>query len=154
MDWLLYGLVDLEKLLIEILYFICFCQIFCFIYGLILGNCREKKTMIFLEAVLYLHLIILINSNRPVFSSTWHFTKEGHVFETQDADVLDIKPLLVNSLGECAMHCGMNALCIAFDFCSLNGSHTCRLRSGHTVPSNTATQCGLYEMTAVSTFLH
>nr|XP_034319553.1 fucolectin-1-like [Crassostrea gigas] len=46
------------------------------------------------------------------------------------------------------MHCGSNALCIAFDFCFLNGSHTCRLRSGHTVPSNTATQCGLYEMTA------
>ena len=110
--------------------------------------------MIFLAAISYLHLIILINSSGPLSTSTWHYTKQGHVSETQDADVLDIQPLLVNSLGECAMHCGINALCIAFDFCFLNGSHTCRLRSGHIVPSNTATQCGLYEMTAVSTFLH
>lgn len=91
---------------------------------------------------------------RTLFPSTCHFTKEGYVSETQDAYVFDIQPLLMNSLGECAVHCGMNALCIAFDYCFLNGSHTCRLRSGHTVPSNTPTQCGLYEMTAVSTFLH
>lgn len=74
-------------------------------------------------------------------------------FEILDACIIDTQPLLINSLGQCASQCGMNSLCIAFDYCSLNGFHTCRFRFGQPTLSTTTTQCGFYKITAVSTNL-
>nr|XP_034316861.1 fucolectin-like [Crassostrea gigas] len=42
----------------------------------------------------------------------------------------------------------MNSLCIAFDYCSLNGFHTCRFRFGQPTLSTITTQCGFYKITA------
>lgn len=109
--------------------------------------------MNFSAVILYLHCVIMIYSSGPFFLSTLHFIKEGHVSETPDVCVFDIQPLLIKSLGECALHCGMSSLCIAFDYCFLNGLHTCRLRYGHGTLLNTTSQCDLYEMSAVSTIL-
>lgn len=107
--------------------------------------------MKFLAAILYLHCSILLYSFGHLFPSSLRFIKEGHVSETPDVCVFDIRPLLIKSLGECALFCGLNALCIAFDYCFFNGLHTCRFRYGQTTLSSTTTQCEVFEMTAVST---
>lgn len=104
-----------------------------------------------LAAILYLHCCILLHSFGHLFPSSLRFIKEGHVSETLDVCVFDIRPLLIKSLGECALFCGLNALCNAFDYCFLNGLHTCRFRYGQTTLSSTTTQCEVFEMTAVST---
>lgn len=106
-----------------------------------------------LAAILYLHWVIMVQSDGPYFLSTSNFIQKGHVSETPDVCVLAIQPLVMKSLVECALYCGMNSFCIAFDYCSLNGFHTCRFRYGHATLSTTITQCELYEITAVSTIL-
>lgn len=69
-----------------------------------------------LAAILYLHCCILLHSFGHLFPSSLRFIKEGHVSETPDVCVFDIRPLLIKSLGECALFCGLNALCNAFDY--------------------------------------
>lgn len=100
-----------------------------------------------------IYVIVIVQSAGLNSLSTLNFFKEGHVFEILDACIIDTQPLLINSLGQCASQCGMNSLCIAFDYCSLNGFHTCRFRFGQPTLSTTTTQCGFYKITAVSTNL-
>lgn len=114
---------------------------------------QKESIMNFLAAILYLHWVIMVHSTGPYFLSTLNFIQEGQVSEAPDSCVLAFQPLVMKSLVECALHCGMNSLCIAFDYCSLNGFHTCRFRYGHATLSTTTTQCELYEITAVSTIL-
>lgn len=102
---------------------------------------------------LAIYVIVIVQSAGLNSLSTLNFFKEGHVFEILDACIIDTQPLLINSLGQCASQCGMNSLCIAFDYCSLNGFHTCRFRFGQPTLSTTTTQCGFYKITAVSTNL-
>lgn len=100
-----------------------------------------------------IYVIVIVQSAGLNSLSTLNFFKEGHVFEILDACIIDTQPLLINSRGQCASQCGMNSLCIAFDYCSLNGFHTCRFRFGQPTLSTTTTQCGFYKITAVSTNL-
>lgn len=71
---------------------------------------------------LAIYVIVIVQSAGLNSLSTLNFFKEGHVFEILDACIIDTQPLLINSRGQCASQCGMNSLCIAFDYCSLNGS--------------------------------
>lgn len=100
-----------------------------------------------------IYVIVIVQSAGLNSLSTLNFFKEGHVFEILDACIIDTQPLLINSLGQCASQCGMNSLCIAFDYCSLNGFHTCRFRFGQPTLSTTTTQWRFYKITAVSTNL-
>lgn len=100
-----------------------------------------------------IYVIVIVQSAGLNSLSTLNFFKEGHVLEILDACIIDTQPLLINSLWQCASQCGMNLLCIAFDYCSLNGFHTCRFRFGQPTLSTTTTQCGFYKITAVSTNL-
>lgn len=81
-----------------------------------------------------------------------YFFKQGHVSETTDLCVFDVHTLNIKSLGECALYCGMNLLCNAFDFCFLDGVYTCRFRYGKANLLNITTRCESYEITDVSTF--
>lgn len=65
-----------------------------------------------------IYVIVIVQSAGLNSLSTLNFFKEGHVFEILDACIIDTQPLLINSLGQCASQCGMNSLCIAFDYCS------------------------------------
>lgn len=118
-----------------------------------LKTAGQKSKMNFSVAIIYLHCLVLIHSSGPLFLSTFHFNTEGHVSDTPDVCIFDTQRLLIKSLAECALQCGMNSLCIGFDYCFLNGFHNCRYRFGHATLSNTTTQCGLYAMSAVSTII-
>lgn len=100
-----------------------------------------------------IYVIVLYNLLGSILYQLWTFLKKGMFFEILDACIIDTQPLLINSFGQCASQCGMNSLCIAFDYCSLNGFHTCRFRFGQPTLSTTTTQCGFYKITAVSTNL-
>lgn len=76
-----------------------------------------------------------------------YFFKQGHVSETTDLCVFDVHTLNIKSLGECALYCGMNLLCNAFDFCFLDGVYTCRFRYGKANLLNITTRCESYEIT-------
>lgn len=106
-----------------------------------------------LAAILQLHGFIIIHSSGQLLTSSSYFIKQGHVSDTTDPCVFAVHTLEIKSLGECAFYCGMNLLCNAFDFCSFEGVFFCRLRYGSAKLSNTSTQCELYEITTVSTFL-
>ncbi|XP_052688551.1 uncharacterized protein LOC128167072 [Crassostrea angulata] len=98
-------------------------------------------------AILHLHGFIVIHSSGQLITSSSNFIKQGHVSDTKDLCVFSVHTLEIKSLGECALYCGMNLLCNAFDFCHFEGSLICRLRYGHAKLSNTTTQCELYEIT-------
>lgn len=126
----------------------------CFIfYFFISSSCNAILLFQYTMCLAAIYVIVIVQSAGLNSLSTLNFFKEGHVFEILDACIIDTQPLLINSLGQCASQCGMNSLCIAFDYCSLNGFHTCRFRFGQPTLSTTTTQCGFYKITAVSTNL-
>lgn len=100
-----------------------------------------------------IYFIVIVHSAGLNSLSTLNFFKEGRVLEILDACIIDTQPLPINSLGQCASQCGMNSLCIAFDYCSLNGFHICRFRIWQPTLSTTTTQYGFYKITAVGTNL-
>lgn len=104
-------------------------------------------------AILHLHGFIVLHSSGQLITSSSNFIKQGHVSDTEDLCIFSVHTLEIKSLGECALYCGMNLLCNAFDFCHFEGSFICRLRYGHAKLSNTTTQWELYEITTVSSML-
>lgn len=124
------------------------------IYNYFLNCCRWKQSkMKVVAAILHLHGFIVLHSSGQLITSSSNFIKQGHVSDTEDLCVFSVHTLEIKSLGECALYCGMNLLCNAFDFCHFEGSFICRLRYGHAKLSNTTTQCELYEITTVSSML-
>lgn len=116
-------------------------------------NGISSCTMKFFAASSYLLSFILIYSYGQLLPLTSHFMKQGYVSESMDQGVFAVHVLEIKSLVECALHCGMNVLCNAVDFCFLDGLYTCRFRYGHANLSNTITQCEVYETTAVSNII-
>lgn len=126
----------------------------CFIFlFFISSSCNAILLFQYTMCLAAIYVIVIVHSVGLNSLSTLNFFKEGHVLEILDACITDTQPLLINSLGQYASQCGMNSLCIAFDYCSLNGFHTCRFRFGQPTLSTTTTQCGFYKITAVNTNL-
>lgn len=46
-----------------------------------------------------------------------------------DPCVFDVHNMEMKSLGDCALHCGMNLLCNDFDVCFFDGFTTSRFRA-------------------------
>lgn len=105
-----------------------------------------------LAANLFIHCFLLIYCYGQLLPASSYFIKQGHVSETTDPCVFAVHTLEMKSLVECALHCGMNLLCNAFDFCFLDGFNTCRFRYGKANLLNTTTRCERYEITDVSNF--
>lgn len=124
---------------------ICSCLLSC-------GRCRQLKMKI-LAQILHLYGFIIIHSSGQLLTLSSNFIKQGHISDTTDLCVFAINTLEIKSLRECALYCGMNFLCNAFDFCFLGGVFSCRLRYGIAKLSNNSTQCELYEITTVSAIL-
>nr|XP_034315856.1 fucolectin-like [Crassostrea gigas] len=103
--------------------------------------------MKFLAVISCIHCFTLIYSSGQYLLSSSYFIKQGHVSETTDLGVFAVHKLEIPSLVECALQCGMNFLCNAFDLCFLKGLYTCRFRSGHANLTNATTQCELFENT-------
>ena len=101
--------------------------------------------MNFWAAVFSLHGFMIVHSYEQFF------IKRGHVLKTKGLSVFAVHTLEIKSIVEYTLHCAMNVLCNGFDLCFLDGLYTCR--SGHTNLSNTTTQCGHFEIRAVSIIL-
>lgn len=69
---------------------------------------------------LAIYVIVIVQSAGLNSLSTLNFFKEGHVFEILDACIIDTQPLLYQFSWTVCI--AINSLCIAFDYCSLNGS--------------------------------
>lgn len=107
--------------------------------------------MKFLAAILYIHCFILTHSSGQYLSSSSYFITQGNVSETTDICVYAVHTREINSIVECALRCGMELLCNAFDFCLADGLYTCRLCYRHSNLSKTTTQFEFYENTTVRT---
>ncbi|XP_052694431.1 fucolectin-like [Crassostrea angulata] len=103
--------------------------------------------MKFLAVILCIQYFTLVYSSGQYLLSSSYFIKQGHVSETTDLDVFAVHKLEIPSVVECALQCGMNFLCNAFDLCFLKGFYICRFRSGHANLTNATTQCELFENT-------
>ncbi|XP_052694976.1 fucolectin-1-like [Crassostrea angulata] len=103
--------------------------------------------MKFLAVILCIQYFTLVYSSGQYLLSSSYFIKQGHVSETTDLDVFAVHKLEIPSVVECALQCGMNFLCNAFDLCFLNDLYICRFRSGHANLTNATTQCELFENT-------
>lgn len=111
---------------------------------------KKESKMKFLAAILYIHCLILTHSSGQYLSSSYFIT-QGNGSGTKDICVYAVHTREINSLVECALRCGMNLLCNAFDFCLADGLYTCRFCYGHANLSNTTTQYEFYGNTTVST---
>lgn len=120
----------------------------------LLSCCRWRQfKMKILAEILHLSGFIIMHSSGQLLTLSSNFIKQGHISDTTDLCVFAVNTLEIKSLRECALYCGMNFLCNAFDFCFLGGVFSCRLRYGRAKLSNTSTQCELYEITTVSGIL-
>lgn len=72
---------------------------------------------------------LLIYCYIQLFAFCSHFIKQEYVSETMDPCVFDVHNMEMKSLGDCALHCGMNLLCNDFDVCFFDGFTTSRFRA-------------------------